>query len=642
MQNVRRIKRLPTNLVNRIAAGEVIERPASALKEIIENSIDAGATKIDINLIAGGIDQIKVIDNGYGIDKDDLVLAIDRHATSKIYEEEELYTINTLGFRGEGLASIASVANFSLASKAMSNDIGYQIKSKFGIISPVVPIAMNHGVVVEVNELYHTIPARKKFMKSEATEYGHCKNIFQRLALANPEISFSLKHNQKIIFELPGQSLSDRIGQLYGDVYAKHALNVLETSSNKLIISGYVYHPSNLATNNMPQYFFINRRYVRDKVVQNAVKQGFAGVLHNIHSPAYVLFLEMDPSEIDVNVHPTKTEVRFRDSGAIHSFISNCVRKSLAGLNTTTTESIKAPSSKIDNSNSDIAKFGGGTNYPGFNNLNNTAVNNQLIKEWLPNKNNIESAAKIYTKPSQLFDNDNSSIDKNVNLNLGNHLAHITSSQGDNGLVLPDGVTNEVNQSNIGFFGNALGQLHGVYVLAQNEDGLLVVDIHAAHERIILESLTKQVSDKSVIKQGLLIPVQVKLTSLQLATVTEYLTILAQLGFDIELVDDENINILAIPQLLIKQDIVNLVNHTLDDLTNFGNSHKVQANISEILSVIACHSAVRANDYLAIAQMNSLLRQMEQTLRASYCNHGRPTWFKITMNELDSMFMRGK
>lgn len=638
---MRRIKKLPSNLVNRIAAGEVIERPASALKELMENSIDAGATHIEVSLSAGGIDQIKVTDNGAGIYQEDLALAIDRHATSKIYDEDELYLINTLGFRGEGLASIASVSNFSLASRTLDNNAGYQIKSKFGIISEIVATAMNHGSSVIVNELYHTIPARKKFMKSEATEYGHCKNVFQRLALSNPEIHFTLKHNQKVIFDLPAEPLSARIGAIYGDTYVTNALNVLETSSGVLSISGYVYHPNSLATNNIAQYFFVNRRYIRDKVIQNALKQGFAGVLHNNHNPAYVLFLEIDPREIDVNVHPTKTEIRFRESGAIHSFISNCVRKALAIINTggVSKEIYQIAQPTNPALQGDIAELKKEANptpqaklHPSDRSSNfatngkfNNSYDDKIIKQWLPK-------AQAQQNKFSLFDED---LSKNS----------VANSPDDNKpLVTKDPALATLGSTDVagGFFGNALAQLHGIYILAQNEEGLLVVDIHAAHERILLENLQHQVSLKQVIKQELLLPIELTISSLMLAIAKDYHQVFMNLGFEFVVVNEAILKVQAIPALLAKEDVTSIVVQTLDELLEYGNSHKAQASISDILSVIACHSAIRANDYLSIPEMNSLLRQMEQIDRASYCNHGRPTWFKITMQELDSMFMRGR
>ncbi len=326
-----RIHKLPDNLVNRISAGEVVERPASALKEIMENSIDAKATKIVVELELGGIKQIKITDNGNGIHPDDLSLALDRHATSKLNTGEDLYTVMTLGFRGEGLASIASVSRFNLISRHKDSNIAYKITGQFGVISEVIHAALNNGTLIEVNELYHNIPARKKFLKSDTTEYSHCKNVFERLALSNPSVACDLIHNSKVIYQLPTQDLLQRAAMLFGDDYAMHYFTLLETQVDGLNLAGYVYHPSYIAKSKGVQYVYINGRYVKDRVILNAIKQGFSGVLHHEHSPEYILFIDIDPSEVDVNVHPTKSEVRFKDSSGIHSFISRSLRKVLAG-----------------------------------------------------------------------------------------------------------------------------------------------------------------------------------------------------------------------------------------------------------------------------------------------------------------------
>lgn len=623
-----RIKKLPEILINRIAAGEVVERPASALKEIMENSIDAHATKIVVELLNGGIRGVKLIDNGVGICYDDMPLALDRHATSKIVEEDDLYKIATLGFRGEGLASIASVSNFKLSSKIAEDKHGYTIASHFGVISEVMPSAINLGTQVEVNELYHNIPARKKFLKAEATEYGHCKGIFERIALSNPNIEFELKHNGKVIYSLPNQPLLERIEALFGQDYSHHYFEILEMSINGLNLSGYVYHPSYLSGTKTVQYFYLNGRYVRDRVIQNAIKQGFSGVLHHDHQPQYVLFLEINPNEVDVNVHPTKSEVKFREVGSVHNFISSSLRKALAQNVKDTTTSSNVLQQHLENKFSRTENFGNQTNsysgksdnYPSGN-INSTSggnhsiasnwndrsnVNSKMVKQWLPNDELTNFARDVNLQHQALF-----SDDKN-----------------EDTTVLP--------------LGSAIAQLHGVYILSQTVEGMIVVDMHAAHERIVLEKLKKQVATKSISSQSLLIPINAEIKEQLIEVLNTHREELERLGFELSVVGEKEIMIRAIPSLLDTGRIEKLVFDLLNEFSKYGNSNVISDHLEEILSTMACHSAVRANRQLSIPEMNALLREMEDTDRANYCNHGRPTWFKMTMKDLDGMFMRGK
>jgi DNA mismatch repair protein MutL len=628
-----RIKKLPNILINRIAAGEVVERPASALKELLENSIDAKSDKIIVELTDGGIKQIKITDNGVGICEEDLHLALDRHATSKLADEETLYNVTTLGFRGEGLASIASVSRFSLSSKIETSQHGYKISSNFGQLSAVAPGAVNNGTVVEVSELYHNIPARKKFLKSATTEYGHCKNIFERISLSYPQIGFELRHNTKVIYKLESQPLLQRILQLFGEDYTKSPFEILETQVGGLSLSGYVYHPSYLSGTKTVQFFYVNGRYVRDRVIQNAIKQGFSGVLHHEHQPQYVLFLEIDPHEVDVNVHPTKSEVRFREVGSIHNFISSSLRKALAG----SPESRAGMASlAVDGGESEPMVFdrqsfespSSGGRSTGYNSLpsyeksfssnaakfsdnfrrdNAANPSRATIAKWLPPEG-VLSSSFTTQKTASLFTDEN----------------------------------NEVSSEVLPMLGFAVALLNGVYILSQTDDGLIVVDMHAAHERIILERLKQQVESKNVPAQRLLVPLILDIDEILAATFSEHESDLKALGIECKLVDGGKLEVEAIPLLINTTDTGRLVLDTLHELSNYGNSNVLAEHSEEILSTIACHSAVRANHQLTISQMNSILRDMEQTLRADYCNHGRPTWFKLSMQELDGMFMRGK
>ena len=589
-----RIYRLDDNLVNRICAGEVVERPASALKEILENSIDAAANIIHIELQAGGTKQIKVVDNGAGIQADDLTLAIERHATSKLVNEDDLYAIKTLGFRGEGLASIAAVSWFYLSSKPKDENIGYLLSSRFGEVKAVKPTSMRDGTIVEVNDLYNNIPARKKFMKTESTEYQHCKTVVERIAISNSQVAINFKHNDKDIYQLPSSDLLSRIGNLYGKDYLQRYFIIEERLATVLELTGYVYHPAYLSSNKNIQLFFVNGRFVRDKVLQNAIKQGFSGVLHHEHAANYVLFLKINYDEVDVNVHPSKHEVRFRDSSAVHSFVSKSIRKAVAN------DFAPAPSAQ-DNYNQAPSP----TNQA-FANLNySTNYADNIIPKWLEQSNK-----PISPNNADLF---NVSTDSKIN-----------------------------DSNNYPLLGYAIAQLQGIYILAQAKVGMIVVDMHAAHERVILEKLREQYSSGAILSQQLLLPMIISITPQQLEAFQTYPTEVSNLGFLIEMIADNQLVVRASPTLLDDSKITQLVQSTLSELAKYGNTEALANHFEEIFSTMACHCAVRANHQLTIAEMNALLRDMEQTNRSNYCNHGRPTWFKLTIADLDKMFMRGK
>ncbi len=621
-----RIKKLDDQLVNRIAAGEVVERPASALKELLENSIDASSDKIIVELSEGGIRQIKVIDNGVGIHKDDIPLAIDRHATSKLIHEDDLYKITTLGFRGEGLASIASVSDFSLSSKTNIDQHGTKIISNYGVISNTSPTASNTGTIIEINNLYHNIPARKKFLKSDTTEYGHCRSVFERIALSNPQISFELKHNGKLIYELPQQVLLERIKALFGQEYLKHYFEIIEMQINNLVISGYVYHPSYIASSKNVQQFYVNGRFVRDKVIQNAVKQGFSGVLHNEHAPQYVLFLQISPEDVDVNVHPTKSEVRFKDTGQIHGFISHAIRKVLSRNLSSTSLEHSSDNSLIETISQNTSERSHNSDYTPSNSFGSVSKsgnssyvrdfnykaedNSKFVKDWLPQTINSNRAVVRQDTAPELF-------------------SELTDSK-------------QVINATTPTLGFAIAQLNGVYILSQTRDGLIVVDMHAAHERIVLEKLKSQVANNVIAVQALLIPVTFSIAEELIDSVTLNKADLNTLGFEIDVIHNNNVVVRAIPSLLDHDNIEKLVIGTLAEISKYGNSNIISNHYEEVLSTMACHSAVRANHQLSLEEMNAILREMETTSRANYCNHGRPTWFKLSMNELDNMFMRGK
>lgn len=624
-----RIHKLNDNLVNRICAGEVVERPASALKEILENSIDAEASQINVELLEGGIKLIRVTDNGSGIAAEDLPLAIERHATSKLISEDDLYAIHTLGFRGEGLASIASVSWFNLASRLADHSVGYQISNIFGEVQEVKPASLNFGSVVEAKDLYHNIPARKKFLKSETTEYSHCKTAFERLAVSHPEICFRLSHNTKEIYNLPASDLMQRVADLFGSSYSTRAFCVAEVGGEELTLSGYVYHPAYLEQNKNVQLFYVNGRFVRDKVVQNAIKQGFSGVLHHEHAPNYALFLTLAAADVDVNVHPSKSEVRFKDSGAIHSFISRSLKKTLAvSMNQSNSDLNSAEMSSRDISHlstlaaEDFPKY---QNYAGAN----SSSENMTRSTGFTTQGTYPNNTEFSQNPNLVREWLGSSFPINRQIMNNDLFTDEETNSADNNLTLPP-------------LGHALAQLQGVYILAQNKDGMIVVDMHAAHERIILERLKLQLGTNAIAAQQLLMPLALQVTPLMLESLSQHHAELSLLGFEIDIIGEEQLAIRAIPLLLDDGKTEQLVREVLQDLVNFGGSNVILEHQEEILSTMACHCAVRANHQLSLAEMNALLREMEQTERSNYCNHGRPTWFKLTMRDLDGMFMRGK
>lgn len=582
---LKRINKLSNSLINKISAGEIIERPSSGLKEVMENSIDAKSKKIIVELINGGSDQIKVIDDGHGIIKDDLTLALDRHATSKIICENDLFNIKTLGFRGEGLAAISAVSTVSLYSKIEDESHGYSIKSKFGSITNTKPIAMNNGTIIEITELFHNIPARKKFLKSENTEYLHCRTVFERLAISNPKIHFELYNNNKLIYKLEEADLLSRIKDIFGESYSKCPFIINDNNNPIIKIKGYVFHPSYLENKKNLQMIFINGRYVKDKIIYDAIKKGFNGVLHHDHNPEYVLFIDIDNKEVDFNVHPSKNEVRFVDNSLIHSFISTIIRKSLA---TTTPNDLMITKNTVENYYQ--------VETPVFNNIKHENIN--------------------YTNTS--FYDDKTSI------NLSN--------------LFTDNYSYEKPVFSLGV---AIAQLNGIFILAQNEFGLVVVDMHAAHERVLLEDLKLQIKNKNIDIQNLLIPFIININDNYSNILNSHTGKIRELGFLIEL-NGNVLRILGVPKILENVNIEKLFLSLLDELEQYGHSNLIANQLDSILSKISCHLAVRANHNLSIEEMNSLLRGMEKCERSNYCNHGRPTWFTISMQELNSMFMRGK
>lgn len=596
------IKPLPELLINQIAAGEVVERPASALKEVMENSIDAGANKITVQLVQGGSKLIRVTDNGTGISSDDLPLALARHTTSKINTLEDLQKIASLGFRGEALASIASVSRLSMASRKATEKHAWQVRVEDGHILPPEPAALAAGTTVEVHDLYFNVPARRKFLKTEATEFGHCEEAFKRIALSRSDIEFSLQHNGKIRSHLRTADMTQRISSVLGDEFSQAAAFVEEQAAD-IHLHGMVALPAYTRSTRDAQYFFINGRFVRDKIITHALREAYRDILHHERYPAFVLFLEMNPEGVDVNVHPTKTEVRFRDSRALHQFIFHAISKGLAapcrGSDNIEQREAASPSAAPSYLHQQSIPLGG-------------VAQPSMFYQTL-----FEKSAEPRETPTKEF--------------LADTLVKSASA--------PEIVEEKKEIPLLGF---ALGQLHGIYILAQNERGLIIVDMHAAHERIVYEKLKSGLENRAVSTQQLLIPVTFQADSLEVVTAEENSGTLYNLGFDIAVLSPTALIVRAVPAILQNSDMVKLVRDLLREIREFGASQILTERRNEVLSTMACHSALRASHLLTIPEMNALLREMESTERSGHCNHGRPTWFEISVADLDKKFMRGK
>ncbi len=594
------IKPLPELLINQIAAGEVVERPASALKEILENSIDAGAKKIIVHLQQGGIKQIRVTDDGAGIAKDELLLALTRHSTSKISSLDDLYRITSLGFRGEALASIAAVSQLTLTSRYTDQEHAWQIQAEGNTVSQPMPAALAQGTQLDVNELYFNTPARRKFLKSDATEFAHCEEVFKRIALSQCEIEFVLQHNGKVRHQLRAGHSVQRIASILGEEFNQTAMPVDEQSAD-MRLHGMVALPAYVRSSRDAQYFFVNNRFVSDKLISHALREAYRDVLHTDKHPAFVLFLEINPESVDVNVHPTKTEVRFREPRALHQFIFHAVNKVLA-----------APERLVNLGSSEPIS----RSYPAYSNARSAQP---------------RTAAQPSSFYRTLFgaETDIDALSPR-NIPITPPIAPIS---------MPEMEQTQAETYPLGF---ALAQLHGIYILAQNERGLVVVDMHAAHERILYEKLKRAFDDQTVASQSLLIPVTLQANGVEVVTVEEHHQILEQLGFRIDVLSPTTLAVRSVPVALQHADIARLTREILHEIHEYGASQILTAKRNEILATMACHGAVRANRKLTIDEMNALLRDMEKTERADQCNHGRPTWFETSLADLDKLFMRGK
>ena len=565
------IRVLPQLLISQIAAGEVVERPASVLKELLENAVDAGAQAITVVLEEGGIKRVQVEDDGGGIAHEELPLALARHATSKIASLEDLEAVVTMGFRGEALASIASVSRLSICSRTRDAAHAAEITAEGAQISEVRPAARAQGTTVSVSDLYFNTPARRKFLRTEQTEFGHCDEVFRRVALARSGVAFMLKHNGRVSHVVRAQAGPERAAALLGDAFFTNSLQV-ETQVGALHIFGRAGTPQAAGERADGQYFFVNGRYVRDRLLSHAVRAAYSEMLHGARQPSYVLFLEIDPRTVDVNVHPAKTEVRFRDARAVHQFVYHAVQRALSPSAAT------AP---------------------------------------------VSYASVGMERPIQAA------------FGLAQPVAAYESFMRAAAAPLP-------SADKAPPLGYALGQLHGVYVLAQNEAGLVLVDMHAAHERIVMEKLKANLDAGAVQRQSLLVPALFQAEALDIATAEENREIIERLGLELSVSGPNELSVRAAPAPLAGGDVVGLARSVIREIREFGASQALSARQNELLATMACHAAVRANRALTTAEMNALLREMEETERSGSCNHGRPTWYQLTLGDLDKLFLRGR
>ena len=662
-----RIAALPDHLVNQIAAGEVVERPANALKEIVENSIDAGATAIEVELAGGGIRLIRVSDNGLGIHPDDIELALHRHATSKIKTLNDLEHVASMGFRGEGLASIASVSRLTLTSRQDGSAHATQVKAEDGKLSSPAAAAHPVGTTIEAAELFFNTPARRKFLKSENTEYAHCATMLERLALAHPHIAFSLKRDGKQVFKLPAQSLHERIAAIVGEDFQAASLEI-DSGNGALRLYGAIAKPTFAKGKTDKQYCFVNHRFVRDKVMLHAVKQAYRDVLHNALTPAFVLFLDLPPEAVDVNVHPTKTEIRFRDSQQVHQLVFHTLNKALADTRADLTESVGNAGEVLHEITGIRPAATSSENEPSGFHPNPTASSENIFAAT-PSTHASEprnafgsgktapmpyQAARAPQQRSLSLRESRAALNTYAELfkNTAADEADIELAQFEQARFGTTSATSSENPARsfsddpkpeLPPLGFAIAQLLGIYILAQAEDSLLLIDMHAAAERVNYEKMKRQRQENGNLQsQRLLIPVTFAASHEECAALADHADALAGFGLELSDMGGNTLAVRAVPAMLGKADVVSLAKDVLCELAQVGSSQTIEEHENHILATMSCHGSVRAGRQLTLPEMNALLRDMENTPRSNQCNHGRPTWVKLTLKELDALFLRGQ
>lgn len=621
-----KIHQLTPRLANQIAAGEVVERPASVIKELLENCLDAQANKIDVDVEQGGVKLMRVRDNGTGIGEQDLGLALSRHATSKISSLEDLESVQSLGFRGEALASVSSVSRLTLTSNIEGQGSAWQVMTEGRDMTPQLqPAAHPVGTSVEVRDLFFNTPARRKFLRTEKTEFGHLEEVIKRLALSRFDVAFSLKHNQKVIHNLrPADTQAaqeKRVASVCGPAFMQQALHI-EMEAPGLKLWGWVGLPTFSRSQMDLQYFFVNGRVVRDKLVGHAVRQAYRDVLYHGRHPAFVLYLDLEPANVDVNVHPTKNEVRFRDGRLVHDFIFRSLHKALAQVRPEMPTGggieqlgVMQEQPSITPQGIEAGVFAGQTQVDLGQVAGNPLASPMQQVPWQTGSLNPHSPRQMQEQ-AQVYGS------------LHDHSETLASSATEAGQVPP--------------LGYAVAQLHGIYIVAENAKGLVLVDMHAAHERIVYEKMKVSWAQQGIKAQPLLVPIAMAVSSREADQVEAQQQLFAELGFVIDRAGTENLVVRQVPSLLQHANVEQLVRDVLADVVTYGSSDRIRAAHNELLGTMACHGAVRANRRLNHVEMNALLRDMEITERSGQCNHGRPTWTQLSLSELDKLFMRGQ
>jgi DNA mismatch repair protein MutL len=706
IQPQRPIRELPDELISQIAAGEVVERPASVVRELVDNALDAGATQITIRLVGAGIRSISVEDNGQGIATQDLPIAIKRHATSKIGSLTDLENVATMGFRGEALAAIASVSELSILTRCPGQDHAWELNARTGEISPA---AREVGTTLLVQELFFSTPARRKFLKSESTEFAHCVEAIRRHALTRPQVGFQIWHEGKLTHQWRAQESGDapsagtqlglptiesgaldrRLADVLGDDFIQDSVQV-DYKQGHLWIKGRAGVPNSARSRSDHQFAYVNGRFIKDRVIMHAAKSAYADVLHSGRQPVYALYIDMDPSRVDVNVHPTKIEVRFRDSREIHQAILHAIEQALSAprphqaadnshsplFNSTklrerasneTEDKAQAllkiqahrersqntwrqPSMRWGSSGADdLAKLWGSAGQappPGTSPTpaQESDADHRSLNE--PKHMSLNSSLNSSSQARAHFSSDAAALGTEQTLGMSTYKSHNTtenSAQLSTQTQAPAGQQSEHSlNSDEEPLGQAIAQLQGVYILAQNRHGLVIVDMHAAHERVVYERLKSQLQSARIHSQPLLIPASFSATETEVATALECESTLHELGLEISPLSPKTLAVRAVPATLAQGDVVELARSVLSELGEFTGTQVIERAKNEILATMACHGSVRANRRLTLDEMNALLRQMEVTERSDQCNHGRPTWRQLSMKELDALFLRGR
>jgi DNA mismatch repair protein MutL len=593
--SLRRIKQMPTQLINQIAAGEVVERPASVVKELLENSLDAGAKRIDIDIEQGGVKLIRVRDDGNGIHREDMALALSRHATSKIRDLDELENVRSLGFRGEAIPSIASISRLSLTSRQEQGE-SWCVQGQDEQSAELKPAPHGIGTTVEIRDLFYNVPARRKFLKTEKTEFNHLEDVVKRIALSQFDIDISLSHNQRVVKNIrtanDQASKEKRIAEVCGSAFIEQALH-MEFEAAGLKLHGWIAQPTFSRSQADMQYFFVNGRMIRDKLVTHAVRQAYQDVLFHGRHPAYVLYLELDPAQVDVNAHPTKHEVRFRESRQVHDFLFRAIHNALADVR---------PVDQLQHSSGGFSSAQPAMPMAAQNYGSAPRQNSMALK--------VEEQIQAYNT-------------------LSTNAFSVHAEEDKNSQDIPP----------LGF---AIAQLQGVFILSQTARGMVVVDMHAAHERITYERLKQAMDEGRIASQPLLVPIAISVSEKEADLSEAHTEVFSELGFELDRSAPETLRIRQIPVILANGNAEALVRDVLADLVTHGSSERIRHAINEVLSTMACHGSIRANRKLTLPEMNALLRDMENTERSRQCNHGRPTWIEFSMDEMDKWFLRGQ